>query len=65
MPYPVQVALQHQQERPFIPARPEPADLLRQFARLPTIPPEDRARTRTLSFATGERLFEQGCASQD
>ena len=60
MPYPVHVALQHQQDRPFRPAQPEAADLLGQFARLPQIPPEDRARTRPLTFGAGERLFDEG-----
>ena len=60
MPYPVHVALQHQQERPFTAAHPEGADLLAQFPRLPEIPPEDRERTRTLTFGVGERLFDEG-----
>ena len=60
MPYPVHVALQHQQERPFRAAQPEAADLLAQFPRLPEIPPEDRARTRSLTFGAGERLFDEG-----
>ena len=60
MPYPVHVALQHQQERPFTAAQPEGADLLAQFPRLPEIPPEDRARTRPLTFGAGERLFDKG-----
>ena len=60
MPYPVHVALQHQQERPFRAAQPEAADLLAQFPRLPEIPPEDRARTRPLTFGAGERLFDEG-----
>jgi small-conductance mechanosensitive channel len=60
MPYPVHVALQHQQERPFTPTAPESADLLAQFPRLPEMPPEDRARTRQLRFGAGERLFDQG-----
>jgi small-conductance mechanosensitive channel len=60
LPYPVQVALQHQQERPFTAAHPEGADLLAQFPRLPEIPPEDRARTRALTFGAGERLFDEG-----
>ena len=60
MPYPVHVALQHQQERPFRAAQPEAADLLGQFPRLPKIPPEDRARTRPLTFGAGERLFDEG-----
>ena len=62
MPYPVHVALQHQQERPFTAAQPEGADLLAQFPRLPEIPPEDRARTRPLTFGAGERLFDKGDA---
>jgi small-conductance mechanosensitive channel len=60
MPYPVQVALQHHQERPFTAADAEGADLLARFPRLPEIPSEDRARTRTLTFGTGERLFDEG-----
>ena len=60
MPYPVHVALQHQQERPFTAAHAEGADLLAQFPRLPEIPPEDRERTRTLTFGAGERLFDEG-----
>jgi small-conductance mechanosensitive channel len=60
MPYPVYVALQHQQERPFRVAQPEAADQLAQFPRLPEIPPEDRARTRPLTFGAGEKLFDEG-----
>ena len=60
MPYPVHVALQHQQERPFAAAQPEAADLLARFPRLPEIPPEDRAATRPLTFGAGERLFDEG-----
>jgi small-conductance mechanosensitive channel len=60
MPYPVRVVLQHQQERPFTAADAEGADLLAQFPRLPEIPPEDRERTRTLTFGVGERLFDEG-----
>ncbi len=60
MPYPVHVALQHQQERPFTLTSPDSADLLAQFPRLPEIPPEDRARTRQLRFGAGERLFDEG-----
>jgi len=60
MPYPVYVALQHQQGSPFETAQPEAADQLAQFARLPKIPPEDRTRTRPLTFGTGERLFDEG-----
>ncbi len=60
MPYPVYVALQHQQERPFSAPQPEAADLLGQFPRLPEIPPEDHARTRPLTFGAGERLFDEG-----
>jgi small-conductance mechanosensitive channel len=60
MPYPVHVALQHQQERPFRAALPEAADLLGQFPSLPKVPPEDRARTRPLTFGAGERLFDEG-----
>ena len=41
MPYPVHVALQHQQERPFTAAQTEGADLLAQFPRLPEIAPEE------------------------
>jgi hypothetical protein len=60
MPYPVQVALQHQEERPFKAAQPEAADLLGEFPRLPEITPEDRTRTRPLTFGAGERLFDEG-----
>lgn len=60
MPYPVHVALQHQQEHLFGAAQPEPADLLGQFPRLPQLPPEHRARTRSLRFGAGERLFDEG-----
>jgi hypothetical protein len=60
LPYPVHVALQHQQERPFGMAQPEAADLLAQFPRLPEIPPKDRANTRPLTFGTGERLYDEG-----
>lgn len=60
MPYPVHVVLQHQQERPFRPAQAEAADLLGEFPRLPEIPPEDRDRTRPLTFGAGERLFDEG-----
>ena len=60
MPYPVHVALQHQQEHPFTAAPADGADLLAQFPRLPEIPPQDRARTRTLTFGAGERLFDEG-----
>ena len=60
MPYPVHVALQHQQDRPFKAAPPEAADLLEQFPRLPKVAAEDRARTRTLTFGAGERLFDEG-----
>jgi len=60
IPYPVHVALQHQQERPFGASQPEAADQLAQFPHLPEIPPEDRARTRPLTFGAGERLFDEG-----
>jgi small-conductance mechanosensitive channel len=60
MPYPVHVALQHQQPHPFTAAPAEPADLLEQFPRLPKVAAEDRARTRTLTFGAGERLFDEG-----
>jgi cyclic nucleotide-binding protein/mechanosensitive ion channel-like protein len=59
-PYPVHVALQHQQERPFTASQTEGADLLAQFPRLPEIAPDERARTRPLTFGTGERLFDKG-----
>ena len=62
MPYPVHVALQHQQQRPFTTVKPEGADLLARFPRLPAIPPEDHARTRPLTFGAGERLFDKGDA---
>lgn len=60
LPYPVHVSLQHQQDRPFSAAAPESAELLAQFPRLPEIPPEDRERTRRLTFGAGERLFDEG-----
>jgi len=60
LPYPVHVALQHQQERPFGVAQPEAADLLAKFPRLPKVAPEDRARTRPLTFGAGERLYDEG-----
>ncbi len=60
MPYPVHVALQHQQEHPFRAAQPDAANLLAKFPRLPEIPPEDHARTRPLIFGAGERLFDEG-----
>ena len=60
MPFPVHVALQHQQDRPFTAPDGEGADLLAQFPRLPEIPPEDRARIRALTFGAGERLFDEG-----
>ena len=60
LPYPVHVELQHQQERPFSAAQAEGSDLLAQFPRLPEIPPEDRDRTRPLTFGAGERLFDKG-----
>jgi small-conductance mechanosensitive channel len=60
MPYPVHVALQHQQAHPFAPEQPAPADLLGRFPRLPPIAPGDRAGVRTLTFGTGERLFDVG-----
>ena len=60
LPYPVQVELQHGNERPFTAPQPEAAELLAQFPRLPEIPTEDQARTRTLIFGAGERLFDEG-----
>jgi small-conductance mechanosensitive channel len=60
MPYPVQVSLQHQEERPFTAEQPEAADLLARFPRLPKISTEDRDRTRPLTFGAGERLFDEG-----
>jgi len=60
MPYPVHVALQHDQQRPFGAAEPEAAELLAQFPRLPEISREDRAGTRPLTFGAGERLFDEG-----
>jgi small-conductance mechanosensitive channel len=60
MPYPVHVALQHQQQEPFAADAPEGADLLARFPRLPEIPSEDRARTRPMTFGAGERLFDEG-----
>jgi small-conductance mechanosensitive channel len=60
MPYPVHVALQHQEERPFREPQPDSAELLAQFPRLPDIPPEERTRTRPLVFGAGERIFDEG-----
>jgi len=60
MPYPVHVALQHQQDSPFSAAQPEAANILAQFPRLPEISSEDSARTRPLTFGTGERLYDEG-----
>ena len=60
MPYPVHVALQHQQERPFTPTAPESADLLAQFPRLPEMPPEDRARTRQLKIWRRRAALRRG-----
>ena len=42
LPYPVQVELQHENERPFTAPQPEAAELLAQFPRLPEIPPKTR-----------------------
>jgi len=60
MPYPVHVAVQHQEVRPFNVPPPEAADLLKHFPGLPEITPEDRGQTRPLTFGAGERLFNQG-----
>jgi small-conductance mechanosensitive channel len=60
MPYPVHVALQHQEERPFKEPQPDSAELLAQFPRLPDIPPEERTSTRPLVFGAGERIFDDG-----
>ena len=60
MPYPVHVALQHQQERPFDAVQSEAAELLGQFPNLPDITPEDRGQTRRMTFGGGERLFNHG-----
>jgi small-conductance mechanosensitive channel len=60
MPYPVHVALQHQEERPFNSAQPEAADMLSKFPALPEIIPEDRGQTRAMTFGAGERLFNLG-----
>ncbi len=60
MPYPVHVALQHQQDSPFRAAPPEAADILAQFPRLPEISVDDRASARPLTFGAGERLFDEG-----
>ncbi|HEV7398522.1 MAG TPA: mechanosensitive ion channel domain-containing protein [Pyrinomonadaceae bacterium] len=60
MPYPVQVSLDHYQDRPFSPPQPDAADLLAQFPRLPEIAAEDRHRTQRLTFGAGERLFDEG-----
>ncbi len=64
MPYPVHVALQHQQEQPFKAAQPEPADLLGQFARLPKVVAEDRARTRTLVLRRRRTAVRRGRRSR-
>jgi len=60
IPYPVNVQVQHQSERPFNQAEPEAADMLSRFPGLPEIAPEDRGQTRPLTFGAGERLFNQG-----
>jgi len=60
MPYPVHVALQHQQEQPFREPQAGAAELLGHFPRLPKIPAEDNYRTRPLTFGVGERLFDEG-----
>jgi mannose-6-phosphate isomerase-like protein (cupin superfamily) len=60
MPYPVHVALQHQQEHSFSSSAPPAAELLEQFPRLPRISTEDHAATRAMTFGTGERLFDMG-----
>ena len=62
MPYPVQVELQHQQEKPFGAVQPNAADLLDRFPRLPKVPPENRQGTRVLRYGAGERLFDEGDA---
>ena len=62
MPYPVQVELQHQQEKPFAAVQPNAADLLDRFPRLPKVPPENRQGTRVLRYGAGERLFDEGDA---
>ena len=46
--------------RPFKEAEPERGGAAGQFPRLPKIPPEDRPRTRRLTFGAGERLFDEG-----
>lgn len=60
MPYPVQVALHHDEGRPFRAGHPEPAELLARFPRLPDISSEDSAQTRPLTFGAGERLYDEG-----
>jgi len=50
IPYPVHVAVQHQEGRPFNVAPPEAPDLLSRFPGLPEITPEDRGQTRPLTF---------------
>lgn len=60
LPYPVQVSLEHKQNNPFSTAQPAAVELLAQFPRLPDICSEDLARTRTLTFGVGERLYDEG-----
>jgi len=60
MPYPVHVALQHQEERPFREPQPDASELLAKFPRLPDIPPEESSHTRPLIFGAGERIFDEG-----
>jgi hypothetical protein len=60
MPYPVHIALQHQQEHSFGSSEPPAAELLERFPRLPRISTEDRAATRAMTFGAGERLFDMG-----
>ena len=60
MPYRVNFALQPQAENHFGAAQPEAADLLARFPRLPQLSPEDRSRTRSLTFGAGEHLYNEG-----
>jgi len=60
LPYPVQVSLEHKEDRPFVPAQREAVELLSQFARLPEISTEDHTSTRSLTFGVGERLYDEG-----
>jgi small-conductance mechanosensitive channel len=49
-----------QPENHFAEGQPEAADLLARFPRLPPLSPEDRSRTRSLTFGAGEHLYDEG-----